>query len=427
MSSETAQLDTATRGHHPDSPSSLQASEACPLFTNIQRSSQASEDGTLQHKAAETRDLSILDGRVEWIVAVEQCLQIEDREIEALAMDGPEDGGPKILPQVIREKYLHVGQDKVIDKNGHEWIGVTGGFPDTLILDAIHVRATICDWKFGKEPVTQTKDNLQGMSYALAALQAYPTLRSVRVVFFAPHQHWDEDHQKRYYEHTFYRSDMPQMEWKIRTIVARKHAAQQALKEKGDWSAANPCEGLCVFCAHLGSCTKNLSLMVKASPKHALLEVPEHFGEMQISTPEHVGFAYKLANHFDALAKAIKGRCVELALTDDAMMPQGFRIVRRQDREITSLDAVVEAAKRHGVKKQEVLDVMTIPIFKIEALVKAKAEKGLGAAAVRGFGATLEELGAVRPGKASHFLQEVKTPAEKQKVQTSEAIPALDI
>jgi hypothetical protein len=414
-------LDTATRGHHPDSPSSLQASEACPLFENEQRDSQASLDGTLQHKAAETRDLSILEGNESMIAAVQRCIDYEDTLI---AESTRRFGAP---PTVVREEYLSVGDDLVKDSAGRVWKGITGGFPDTMIVSADGSFIDIPDWKFGKVPVTPTRYNRQGQSYARAALEMFPNARAARVHFFAPHQQFsDAEHWEKYVATFDRESHYFTLENEIRTIVAVKHAAKKARDEKGDWSAANPCEDLCVFCANKGRCPKNLKLVLKVSEKHAPIEIPEHFGELEISTPDQVATAYRTANALEPVLKAIKKRCVELALQQD-MVPEGWKLCRRQDREVSSLDDVVEAAKRHGVKKSEVYGVLTIPISKVEQLVKDKAEKGMGAAAVRGFSEALEKLGAVTKGPAVHFLQQVKTPAERPAVDQQEKAPVLDI
>lgn len=411
---DVAQLDTAQRGHHPDSPSSLQASEACPLFENEQRDSQASKDGVLQHKAAETRDLTILDGNESWIGAVQRCIELEDLAIASLT-DG------ESFPTVVREVRLSVGDDIVVGEDGVVWPGVTAGFPDTLIVSWDGKSAIILDYKFGKIPVTPTRNNLQGKAYALAALEKYPQLEDVTVVFFAPHQMWSDEEQQGKYVHVFTRADMPAMENRIRTVIKRKHEAKAALEASGgrDWSAAQPRHDLCVWCNLKGRCTKNLELVIQAGVKHELAAIPPQFTAIEISTPEQVAAAYKTVAHLEPILKAIKKRCTELALTQDNMLPENWKIVRRQDREITSLEAVVEAAKRHGVKKKELETIYTIPISKVEALIKSKAEKGLGAAAVRGFSETLEELGAVKLGPPVHFLQEVKTPAEKSHVETT--------
>ncbi len=415
-------LDTATRGHHPDSPSSLQSSEACPLFENEDRDSQASIDGTLQHKAAETRDLSILGDDLEMIEAVQKCIEYEDNLI---AESTRRYGAP---PTVVREHYLSVGDDLVKDSTGRIWKGVTGGFPDTMIVSADGTFIDIPDWKFGKVPVVPTRYNRQGQSYARAAMERFPKAQLVRVHFFAPHQqfstaqHWEE------YVATFDRdSHYHKLENEIRTIITVKHEANKRLAESGDWSAANPCDGLCVFCARKGRCPKNLSLVIKASEKHSPVVIPEFFGVLEISTPAQLAAAYKAVSQLEPVMKAIKKRCVDLALTQEDMLPKDWKLVRRQDREIRSLDDVVEAAKRHGVKKSEVYSVLTIPISKVEELVKQKADKGMGAAAVRGFNESLEKSGAVTKGPASHFLKQVKTPAEKVDLGDQAATPALDI
>jgi hypothetical protein len=413
-------FDTATRGHHPDSPSSLQASEACPLFENEQRDSQASKDGVLQHKAAETRDLTILEGNEAWVGAVSNVIEYEDAIIQ---WHRDNFGGE---PTVIKEKYLAVGDDIVRASDGTVFTGVTGGFPDVLVISPDESFVDVPDWKFGKIPVTPTKDNRQGHSYGLGAFYLVPKAQFVRVHFRAPHQCFSEEEHQAKFVHVFSRAEMPQLELEIRSIIARKHEARRALDEEGDWSAAEPRNDLCVWCNLKGRCAKNLALTLRASSKHEIATVPEVFSAIEISTPEHVAIAYKAVNHLEPILKAIKKRCVELALTQD-MIPENWKLVRRQDREITSLESLIEAAKRHGIKKKDLEALFTLPISKIEEAIKKKAEKGMGAAAVRGFAATLEELGAVKLGPAVHFLQEVKTPAEKPAVENAALEPPIDI
>jgi hypothetical protein len=124
----TTELDTQTRGHHPHSPSSLQNSEACPHFVNHQSDSAASQAGVLQHKAAETRDLSILNGNAEQEEAVTRYIEQEDGWIAALRDAGA------VSVEVIREQYLAVGGDVVLDEHGNPWTGITGGYPDLALI-----------------------------------------------------------------------------------------------------------------------------------------------------------------------------------------------------------------------------------------------------------------------------------------------------
>lgn len=409
-------LDTQTRSHHPSSPSSLGSSEACAGFLNEQRESKASLDGTLCHKATETRDLTLLEGDEEKEYAVGQAIEYEDAVIATFE----ESGEPF---EIVREKYLAVGDDIVRDDHGKEWVGVTGGFPDTLIVGKTH--GALVDFKFGAVAVEDTKDNLQGISYALGAFQAYPQLQTIEVHFYAPFQSWDFEAQRRKYVHTFRRSDSQALELRVRTVVARKHFAKESIA-KGDWSLVSPKTSLCVFCALKGRCPKNLGLVLQAVSKHEDITVPPAFGTLEISTKEQVALAYKAANALEPVAKAIKRHCVDMALKHD-LLPDGWKIVRRQDREITDVDSLVEAAKRHGLKKKDLESLFTLPISKIEEAIKVKAGKGLGAAAVRGFAATLEELGAVKLGPASHSLKEIKTPADKPNVDQASLEAPIDI
>lgn len=424
---DVSTLDTATRGHHPDSPSSLQPSEACPLFENEQRESQASKNGVLQHHATEIRDTSVLGGNQEWVDAVNECIALEDEVIESLCEPCvTHEGSFEGRPTVIREKYLHVGDDEVVDAQGHKWVGVTGGYPDTLVISASRKRAAIIDYKFGAMPVAKTAVNLQGKAYALATLQAFPELEFVKVIFFAPHQKWDAEYQKKHYEHTFDREFMPEMENHIRTVIARKHAARKALHEHGDWSAANPCHDLCCFCALKGQCAKNIALTIQAHSKYEGVTLPDSMQYVDVSTPEQVEKLYRTVQHLEPVLKAAKKFMVESALRNPSLLPKDWKLISRQDRSIESLDAAIEAAKRHGVSKKEVLETMSIPISKLEELVKSKAQPGMGAAAVRGFADTLESMGAVTLGTPVYSLKAVKTPAEKTGIERAE-MPTLNI
>ena len=238
-------LPANNRGHHPDSPSSLQSTAACAHFENQQRESAAATAGTLQHHAAETRDLSQLTEQ-EQIDAVRRCIELEDTLIASLKRAG-------FSVEVIREQYLAVCADeKSIAPDGQAWDGITGGYPDTLLLARRPEGslAAVLDWKFGQVLVTPTVSNLQGMAYALAVLQKYPDVAEAMVQFY--HPHIEADAPQPEYTHTFTRADMPAMELTIRRVVARKRYAKLA-GWHGDTPPV-PSTDLCIYCAKLGTC-----------------------------------------------------------------------------------------------------------------------------------------------------------------------------
>lgn len=397
------ELDTATRGHHPDSPSSLQSSAACPHFLNRNTDSEASKAGTLQHKAAETRDLSILE-EPEHIEAVKRAIAMEDKWIALMWSAGA------ISVEVVREKYLAVCRNQiVVDGQGHQWHGITGGYPDTLIVATFEGGAQlliVLDWKFGQMLVTPTKDNLQGKSYALAALQEWEKANEVMVIFYHPHIEFDTP--KEEYQHTFARGDMAAMELDIRTTIARKHRAKL-----DGWTSEvappQPCTNLCLWCRHLetAECPAVMKLAVQVYDKHQQLTVPTEVRPAYLSDPVSAKKVFQMSKVLEEMAKAVRRRVTDMVITEDFKI-EGLSVVTKSDREIVSLPAIRDAALEHGVTLEQFEACLSLPITVLEKAVKATAPKGKGAAKLREFQAALEDSGAVRKGKPYSYLKETK-------------------
>ena len=109
-------------------------------------------------------------------------------------------------------------------------------------------------------------------------------------------------------------------------------------------------------------------------------------------------------------------------LTEDLDLGDDMKIVKREERQIKSFDALVEGAKRAGLTQEELTPLFSVPFTKVEDAVKKKAAKGAGAAAVRALQADWEKNGATEMGLPSYFLKEVKSPADKQKTTIQEPI-----
>jgi hypothetical protein len=410
----STKLNTETRGHHPDSPSSLQSSEACALFENEQRDSNASKIGTLQHKAAETREIEPLEIALaalglsdadiaEKVEGVLKAINYEDEQM-ALFQD--------ICMEytIVREKYFPVGDDNV-----EGYIGVTGGFPDTVLVSEKVI--VILDWKFGKNPVAPTMVNLQGIGYAVAAFQQYPTAQEVEIHFYHPHQEWsDEEHREKYVA-TMRREEVAEHELRIRTVVARKRLAAQQLKDSNftNWESATPKHDLCIWCARKGNCGKLHSLVLKTASKHPDFIVPEVVNHLALSRPEQVKYAFLWASQLESIAKSIKKRAADMVLTEDLQLGDGIKLVKRTERYIASPIKLARIAHKHGLGLLGFIRSISISVSKIESQIKLSSEKGSGAANVRAFKTDLIESGVSKLGKPIYFLQEAKAPSEKQK------------
>jgi hypothetical protein len=390
-----APLDTATRAHHPDSPSSLQSSEACPGFLNEQRESQASADGTLQHKATETRDLSILGGNADFEWAVGKCIAYEDAVLNEFKLSG--------RPfRVLREVKLTVGDD-----------AVTEGFPDTVVVGETH--AVILDWKFGKEPVTPTRDNRQGIAYMLGLLRLFPELKSVQVDFFAPYQKWSEEEQQKKYRHTFLRVEADKLETILRVIIAKKHAAAIDIDQHNNWSACTPKHGLCLWCARKSKCTKLGALIIATNEKYSDLVVPDEMKEWKLATRSQIADAYRFVNQMTLICEAVKRRCIDAAVTED-LLPDNFTIVRSQHRKVKSVSAFLSVAEELGIPRDTSIELLSVSFKPFEDLLKKSAARGQGATKLREFNTALEEGGVTTLGTPFYFLREVKSPADKSPV-----------
>lgn len=400
-------FDTQTRGHHPDSPSSLQASEACPCFENEQReetANSASAKGTLQHRAAETRDLSILHGDEAMTAAVEKCIAYEDRIVEHFkVMFGK-------APLELREQYLAVGYDLVPDpvEPYIAWQGITGGYPDSVFYSLDAGEAHIVDFKFGAVPVAETKDNLQGIAYALGLFQHLgPRIVRVYVHFVSPYQGWTEQEQEEKYIHLFTRAEIPGLELRIRTVIARK---------KDPNSKPCPKVDLCLWCAKKGGCPALHNAIAPLESKYEDLVCPDVVAPHKLMLPSQYGAALKFAGQVGRWSEAVKARCRDVALTEGIDVP-GFKLVRRADRKVESVKLFQEIALKNGVTPDEFIETLTPSLGAVEDLVKAKAVKGSGAAAIRQLTSDLEEAGATTKGKPYYFLKETRSPAEaKQEV-----------
>jgi hypothetical protein len=423
------ELNTESRGHHPHSPSSLQSSEACAHFENEQRDSAASKAGTLQHKAAETRDLTILEDP-EQVAAVERALQVEDQWIGLLTVvdewEAPEHGetGPTLQqaavpPDVVREKYLPVDASHVervlVGDVWQEWRGVTGGYPDTVLVQPMTGEAAILDWKFGKQWVTPTEDNMQGRAYAAGVFEEFPAVQRVTVIFNHPYLEVGEDGEPQprpEYQHTFDRSERDFIELQVRTFVAKKKKAKaEGLNTSS--IPATPKTDLCLWCANKAECKALGQLMVLGASKHKDIPVPAAFNPADLIVPEDYAAAYRFANQFELVAKSIKRRVTDAAVKEGIEVP-GFKVTRRSEPSVTNVSELKRVAvEQFGVTPEEFDNCASVPITKIDEAIKAKAPRGKGAPTVKAFRTAAQEAGALVVGEGYLYLREVKKSASE--------------
>lgn len=407
------------RIHHPYSPSSLQNREACPKYQNRNSTNAAAIAGTIQHAAAETRedDARLSDRQAE---AVAQCVAF----VEERAFNYP--GG-----KTLQEVYLPIDEDicavssrtverfDIVTEDGQispgfrgrtenlVFEGTTAGYLDFTVISADETEAEIIDFKYGKNAVTEAKDNLQGIAYMLGLKKMFPGLLKCRVIFLMPHI----DEQS---EHLFDLSDTSELYLRIRTVVGR---SVEAAKNPNDFSTARPNVGTCVFCGLVGKCPKVAELALKVGQKYKPLTVPENVNPTTLSDPKDVDMGIRLADVVKVWAEAFRRQATEKTIENLDFVPEGYTLVTMQKRKLLDARKFADMAKTFlpPEVREEVEKLFDIPLGPVEDLISAAAPRGQKERTVEEFGQRITDAGIVELGNPFAFLRQSKKSDKKQK------------
>ncbi len=378
-------LDIEPKQHHPFSPSSLQAREACPRYAGTNNESEASRAGTMQHAAAEVGEDNehLSDAQA---FAVADCQQYYKNLLRGIKH-----------PLEIREQYLPIDDEVHIHPDTKKpFTATTAGYLDLAVVDLENKVAHIVDWKFGLWSVEPTANNVQGISYLLGLvrkleLEQNVELESVTVHFVLPHR--DEVDT-----HTFYRAEFPSLYLRIKTIVAR---AVDPTTE------ATPTNKTCCFCANLARCKKAHEIILKVGKKYAPILIPDNISPSLLNDPKEVSQGLQVASLVESWAKAYKTQANNKTLEDPNFTPEGYQLVKFCKREIVSLPLLRKEARKF-LTEDEIDGATKISLTPLESAIAAKAPRGSKDAAKAIFGDALKAAGAVQDGPEIAFLKMIK-------------------
>lgn len=390
--------DALTRGHHPFSPSSLQARAASPYWANRKsETSEASAAGTKQHDATDgdihIDDPSLTDTEAE---AVAGCQRYRDN---ILANKYP--GGKR-----VSEVYLPIDDNIMVDEFGKEWLGTTGGYLDCALISADETEADICDWKFGMWSVEPAKTNLQGHSYLLGLVKKFPKLARVTVHFVMPHR--DEVDF-----HTFERSEFEGLYLGVVTAVRKAEQARAEEKAKGTKAleGCNPTTSSCLFCGNIGRCPLIGKFALVIGKKYAPVKIPDSIDVTLISDdPAQVKNGMELSSLIATWAKAYRTQVTEKAIEDDKFIPEGYKLVSKADREIVDQTKFIDTAvNEFGVDRKAIEAAKTLPLTPIGKLIRDTAERGKKELKEKEFVDATIENGSVKRGQPYSFLERLRS------------------
>lgn len=411
-------MSTEERRHHSYSPSTLQMREACPLWCPTGEAGEKAERGTLQHRYTETGhdDGSLTD---EEMAAAQECLDYSHQIKEENQAELNRRGLSKLTISEVVEPYLPVDHRKwrvpVFNPTTFktEYVtetSTTAGYADRLLLIPGLEHIELFDWKFGRWPVTDAEDNLQGISYVLGAFLAYPWAQTVRL-------HFKQPHIESVSSHTFNRDNIEDK--RLRVMVTVEQAVACAGEE--DYSKANMTVPGCNFCGRIGKCQKVRELALKVGDKFWPVEMPENLDPISMDRPENVAAGLRVAQIVEAWASGFRRQKTLQVLEGAAPVPEGYQIMKKeQRREIKSRFRLFRAFRKYLTRKEIESSLGRPSLTTLEKLFQDKFPRGRKTAELAEFKDRLLQCGAVEKGQPVPYLGAVPKKSKETKQPESQ-------
>jgi len=383
MTTMTQQLaTTGPTGHHLHGPSKLNYYASCPLFTSADREvNEAAEEGTMLHGCMEVIAASVNTSgfKQTFLEAFEQHFEtwaLEDDQLGYLMYCcGQLDA---IVGDLNPDEMAIEERVTLYSPAGAE---VHWGTLDLCLMNTKTKIAAVVDYKFGWVPVTPADKNMQGRSYACAALQELaPDIDTVTVVFLQP--------KLRNRTHHVYRlEDVPKLAHEMAKLIEYVEEAQKNPESVRDKIQAG---AHCAYCANCGACTAHARMMATLAPQHMPAGVtPGLFDPAKIRTPEQLTVARYLVtmmeDAFEPIKKAMNEYVRENGDSPEITMPDGTvakfkRYSRSLDRKLGAATDVADALKEL-VTMETLMGCATLSLTKVldaGALSIQETEKARG-------------------------------------------------
>ena len=351
--------------------SGLKYVEICPGFENDTEGLQeAADEGKLLHKACETGDMTGLNDEQQELVT--RCLSVAEA----------------LLPDVERDLREHVVSVPIINRRG--------------IIDRLIVKADAAyafDWKFGRNPVDDAEVNNQGQAYAVAIMRSMAEVKVVVMVFVSPRCN-------EVSRHVFSRKDLPRLETRIETILARR----RAVFDEGREDLLNATDEICRYCGNRGTCPALYSkaLVVAQNYSDTALEIPPKFHPSTWTTPEEHSIGRRLALVLEKWVESVKSHNMQFVMDAGQTIP-GFELKSKAGRRDIKDILAAWAATKDDLTLEEFLAACgPVSVAKLEEAVAGRVKRGDKAKRKEALNERLTDMGILATGAETYYLARVK-------------------
>lgn len=318
----------AEREHARYSPSSLESREQCPGWENKDGEETVwASDGERCHEAVQ--------GLIE---NDETKFKALTTDLQSFAQECYDYAAPRIAgsERIICEQRLYHA-DPTLRENSH-------GSPDLIAITGRD--AILIDFKFGRRPVTNANENLQGWTYALGLWDTYPEVETITICFVVPRVHRGTS------DATFTRSgDYRRFHSRISRAVNRAlvHADADLV----------PCWSSCAYCGVKANC-------------QALRTYLESF--MNDTTKGTLGDRLNAAKLAKDWAEQVEGDILDKAL--EGAEVEGFEVRIANGKSSAKSLAVVHKALGDKISLDKLTEVATVPLTQLKQLYAAETGAG---------------------------------------------------
>jgi len=137
--------------------------------------------------------------------------------------------------------------------------------------------------------------------------------------------------------------------------------------------------------------------------------IPANLTPTLMNDAAQVNTTMAVAQVLGGWAKAVRAQVTIRAIEDEAWMPEGYVLRKREKNKVKNHKAIIDAARAAGVSEEAIEAAMTVKITPINEGIQDIAPRGSKTKAKEAFTQALLDTGALEKGSASIFLERIKT------------------